>query len=296
MKFKFKTVLLTVGAGAVLATIFTMCKASDLRTSSLKKQGVTAENEAMGRKIMQDALDSMHYENWAKHAVYEVVGSDHWQKPMGLNISPWQGENGSKLRMTYATNSFDSRVEWLEGSMKGQVKGIQSWRLYTQNPDGKVVELNADKRLSFILPTMQYFNEILYRLSNAPIVAFAGEKEVNGKMYDLVFCTWGSAAPNKHDQYLLYIHRQTRRMERVSYTIRDNYMFTPANFYGTGVYSDFRQVDGVSIPFLLEIFPFEQTHKKAVHRFQIQEFRFDSHPVEYLYPLEHLVKMGDSKF
>jgi hypothetical protein len=279
-----------------LALIFAMCKASDLRTQSLKTQGLTAANEAQGRSILQKALDSMHYELWAKQPMYEIVGSDYWYKQMGMNFSPWPGDNGAKLRLSYATNTFDSRVEWLEGTEKGLILGIQSWQMYRQKTqDGSAEKLKDDKKIRFILPTMHYFNELLARVANAEVVAYAGEKREADKTFDLVLCTWGSLEPNMNDQYLLYINRQNCRLERVSYTIRDNFMWTPKSFYGTAIYSDFRQVDQVWIPFRLDVYPFEQITKDKVHTFQIQAFRFDTSAVSMLYPFPELPKMGDTK-
>lgn len=281
--------------GAVVAIAFSMCKTSDLRTSDIKKQGITAENSARGRAILQESLDSMHLEIWAKYPTYEATCTDRWERQMGLQLSPWRGENGAKLRIRCALNTFDSQVEWLEGQMKGEKLGIQSWQLYRQMPGSPAEKLAADKDLNFILPTMQYFMELPSRLSHAPIVAFAGEKAEKGQVFDLIFVTWESPEPNRNDQYLLYINRKTKRVERVTYTIRDNFMTTPKSFYGTALYSDFRQVEGVWLPFKMDVFPFGWTSKMKVHTFEIQDFRFGAFPLDSLYPFQDLPRVGDSK-
>jgi hypothetical protein len=293
MKIKYLKRSLLFVALSVLT--FTMCKTSDLRTSELKKTGITPESTAKAKAILQEALTTMRYDAWAKHPTYEVVGSDFWHKQMGMNLSPWRGDNGAKLRLSYATNTFDSKAEWLEGKTKGEILGVQSWQLYRQMTNGKVEKLGADRQLNFILPTMHYFIELLPRLANAPIVAYMGEETLKNGVCDRIFITWNTPEPNKNDQYILYINRQNKRVERTTYTIRDNFMWTPKNFYGTAVYSDYRQVDSVWIPFKMDVYPFAQTDKMKVHTFTINDFRFDAFPIDTLYPFADLSKLGDFK-
>lgn len=293
---KIKYLKRTIALLALMVIAFPMCKTRDLRTEVIKKQGITAENTAKGKAILKQALDAMNYEAWAKYPTYEVIGSDTWYKQWGMKLSPWQGEGNETLRLRYALNTFDSQVEWLDGNLKGQILGIQSWQLYRKNTDGQYEKIKEDKKLNFILPTMQYFNELLYRLYNAPILSYAGEKMENGITYDIVFTTWDSPEPNQHDQYLLYINRQTHRLEKTSYTIRDNFMWTPKGFYGTAVYSDFRQVDSVWIPFKMDVYPFGQTEKMKVHTFQVKEWHFNLFSLDSLYPLSDLKRVGDAKY
>jgi len=278
-----------------ILVLFLTCKTSDLRTETIKNEGINADNQQKAKIIVGEALMKMNAKKWLEHKTYEVIGSDYWYPLLFMNLSPWPAKNGAKIRHTFATNTFDSKIQWLDGKLMGEVMGIQSWQLYRKEIKGDYSKIKKDSKISFILPTIHYFNELLIRLSNAQIVVYAGEEKIGDDVFDLIFCTWDSPKPNKHDQYLMYINQKNKRLERVSYTIRDNYMWTPKSFYGTAVYSDFKEVDDITIPFKMEVFPFGQTKKMKVHTYTIESIIFDPIFIEALYPFEGVKKLGDSK-
>lgn len=89
------------------------------------------------------------------------------------------------------------------------------------------------------------------RLRNAPIIAYAGQKEFRGQQYDLVFCTWHKPEPHmENDQYLVWVNRKTGMMDFAQYTIRETYLKPPGyKIMGGGIeFKDFRAIDGILIP------------------------------------------------
>lgn len=144
---------------------------------------------------------------------------------------------------------------------------------------------------------MQYFMELPMRLATVPIIAFMGEETFNGQEYDVIFCTWGSPEPDaRYDQYLLYINKATHLCEMTTYTIRDNYLPAPRNFYGTARYWDFNDINGAKIPFRMDVQASDPSlEEKYVHRFEIRAFRFDAFNLNALYPFPELQRLEDSK-
>lgn len=270
------------------------CKPMDLRSPELKAYGLTEENMAKGQALLKAAVEAQNLEALRNYHVYSLKARDEWYKQYGMNFNPWPGDNGALLEYQMAFDTFDNRVTWLEGEMEGEIYGIQSWQIYHQGR-GEEMEKVKHKKIRFMLPTMHYFMELPYRLSKAPIISYMGEEILNGIPYHRVFATWDSPEANQHDQYILYIHPETELVERTTYTIRDNYMWTPKNFYGTAVYSDFRKVDEVMFPFQMDVYPFDHTQKKKVHSFRVEQIRLDEFDHEDLYPFAELPRLGDQK-
>ncbi len=292
----YKKIFLAGVFVAIAALLIPFCRLKDLRSAELKSEGITPARVEKGRAILAKCLRTQGLDSFATHPTYQIEARDLWSKMFGINPGPWPGENGAWVRFRYATGTFDSDATWLEGALRGQRYGIQSWQVYRAKGDGPVEKIK-DGKMTFALPTMQYFLELPARLATVPILAYMDERTFDGQTYDVLYCTWGSAEPNKqHDQYLLYINRATRLCEITTYTIRDNYLPAPRSFYGTARYSDFREVRGAKIPFRMNVQMGEpSTTADYVHRFEIRDFQFDAFGVENLYPMPGLPRAGDVK-
>jgi hypothetical protein len=125
------------------------------------------------------------------------------------------------------------------------------------------------------------------RIKDAPIISYAGEDEIRGQKYDLVFCTWESTEPHmEHDQYLAWINKKTGLMDFTQYTIRESYLKPPGyKMIGGGVeFTDFKAIDGITIPHeqLVYAIKLRKKQKKNLHRLIISGFEFDGFDVEEL--------------
>ena len=133
-----------------------------------------------------------------------------------------------------------------------------------------------------LVPTYQYFYELAFRIGTAEIVAYAGEAERGGETYDRVFATWGHAEGHRGvDQYVLWINKRTGHVDRVEYTIRE----MASSALGASEYSEFREVDGVSVPGRIEIkavFPIGG--EMTLHEMSFGPPRFDTVEVGELRP------------
>ena len=58
-----------------------------------------------------------------EHRVYAVEGEDHWKGVMGRMSKVWP-EARAKLKFQYAINTFDGRVEFLNGKRRGDIAGL----------------------------------------------------------------------------------------------------------------------------------------------------------------------------
>jgi hypothetical protein len=278
----------------VVAVLLVGCKVKDLRSNELKENGLLESDIKHGKQLLKDVVELQNLEILEKSPNYRLVARDKWNRQYGMNINPWPGENNALLELKYSFGSFDGKVRWLETERKNTGYGIQSWHLYEYGieKDPKKIE---DKHLEFIIPTMQYFMELPYRLHKAPIISYMGSTSTDGVEYERVFVTWDNPEPNEHDQYVLYINKKTGLIDRTTYTIRDNFMWTPKGFYGTALYRDYREVNGILFPFQIDVYPFDNIEKKVVHTFEVESIHVADYPLKELYPFLEITKLGDSK-
>ena len=285
---------------SIIAVLLSGCKMVDLQTRDIKREGLDPASIQRGHELLQVALEKQGMDRLHEHKTYTVLAEDQWKGMLGKMGKPWPDAKSS-MRFMYAVGSFDSQVEFLNGKEEGLIAGLQSWKYYEKQP-GEQIEFKekTNERIEFGLSAFHYFFEMADRLSRAPIVTHAGEKEHLGKHFDVVFATWETTAPHMgHDQYRLWISKETGMLEYAEYTLRDNYLRVPGwkSFYGSIHFSDFREVDGILIPFQQTVYinsPKKKEHKYA-HRLTVAEFEFDTFDVAVLRPNSNIEFLGDAK-
>ena len=276
---------------------FQSCLA-DLRTKVIKKEGITMENTAKGKAILDKAWKAQGFDNIKNHQVYSFKGKDTWKGMLGRMGKVWPNRKAT-MDFKYQVGTFDGQVTFLDGKRKGEKAGLQNWNYY-EVEEGKAEFQKPNKRINFALAAFQYFGEMIDRLRSAPIISYAGEKEFKGKKYDLVFITWHTEKPHQAaDQYVAWINKTTGLMDYTQYTIRDNYLKMPGSkaIAGAVEYGDFRNIDGVLISFEHTIYGFNMKKKKKrnLHQLVISDFQFDNFDVEELRLDKKLATGGDFK-
>ena len=286
--------------GLFAVTLLSGCKMVDLQTVDMKEDGLTSEAAQKGQALLEAAWKAQGMDKLHEHSTYSVTAEDEWRGLMGRMGKVWP-EARSALHLKYAVGSFDSQVEFLDGKEEGLIAGLQSWNYYEIQP-GEAVEFKekANARIRFGLSAYHYFFELTDRLKRAPIVTYAGEKEHKGKVYDVVFATWESTEPHmEHDQYRLWLDKETGMLEYSEYTVRENYFRPPGwkSFYGSIYFEDFREVDGIMIPFKQSVYLNSPNKKeqKYLHRLVVSDFAFDTFDVADLTMDAAIDLLGDSK-
>lgn len=279
--------------------LFSSCKLADLQTKTLKRDGIQEEQVAKGKSLLTAAWKAQGMDNLNQYTTYSVVAEDHWRGLMGKVGKVWP-ESRSNLELKYGIGTFDSQVTFLDGKKEGLTAGLQSWQYYEKETEGVVdFKDKANKRTRFGLAAFQYFFELGDRLKKAPIIVSIGQKERNGIVYEQVFVTWEKTdAHVEHDQYIVWINTQTNLIEYAEYTIRETYLKLPGykKFYGSIRYSDFREIEGIKIPFIQHIFiNSPKKDRKYLHKLTVSSFGFDSFDLTDLHPDKDMQLMGDEK-
>ena len=181
-------------------------------------------------------------------------------------------------------------MSYTSGEKNGKTWGIQSWNTYEFNESG-IAEFQKNKDTYFWLPTYQYFIEFPLRIQEATAVNYAGEKTIDGKVCEGVLASWETTKPQKKiDQYLIWIDRDTKRIYKLEYTIREVMSFIKGAVY----YNDYVEYNGILLPSSL---PVESNLIKNgyMHEMRINSFRPDIYGADELRPRKDLEKIGDQK-
>lgn len=282
-----------------VALILSSCAAS-LVPKMVKKSTNSTELEDKGRAILEKVKEAHGSDVLTKHSTYQFTATDDWKGMMSGIGKLWPQKN-TNMTFKYIPNTFDSQLIFNDGKTKGNIAGLQSWNYYEQNEGGKLdFSVKKNKKFTFGLAAFQYFTELPGRLSNAQIIRYAGEEELNGKMYDLVFVTWKQEKANRDvDQYIIYINKETSMLDYAIFTLRDNYLKMPGAgmMHGSIQFSNFKNIDGFMVPFRQSIFMMDPKKKesKYLHQLTISEFKFDSFNKAELYPDSSINPIGDDK-
>lgn len=275
----FKNVVIFLAAISILQS----CGLYDLRSSEIKKEGVTVANEQKGKLLLEKAWRKQGFDQLDSFKTYSFHGKDTWRGLLG-NLGKVWADSKLELDFKYRIRTFDGQVTFLEGKEKGVTAGLQDWHFYrieNGNPTFSDKDLKKNERKVFGIAAYQYFSEMADRLRLAPIISYAGEDEFRGQKYDLVFCTWGSPEPHlEHDQYVAWINQKTGLLDFTQYTIRESYLKPPGykSIGGAIEFADFKPIEGIMIPHSQIVYAIKMRKNpdNNLHKLQISNFKFDA--------------------
>ena len=228
---------------ALMALLLPGClPLSDLRPPEIDPEDPQQERVSQGRAQLLAAARAHGLDAWLAADRTELEMRDVWVG-VGRWFNPWPDPDVT-VTLVQHPGTFDSTATFQGGSLEGHTWGIERWSTYTVAPDGQRRDA-PDPDIRFMLPTVQYFVDLPFRLLEAEIVRSVGEQQIGGEMYEVVYATWGSVEANREfDQYLVYLDPDTHRIEKVQYTVREMMPFAA----GTCHLDDQREIDGIWVP------------------------------------------------
>lgn len=292
----FKTGIYTL---ALLLTV-TSCKVADLRTDRIKNATPSSIDSLRteGIKILNSAYEKQGLEHFVQHKNYQFTAHEMWYGFLGKVANSWP-VNDVQLQFSYRINSFDGRMEILEGEKKGAFFGLQSWEYYEGNANKKAdFEVKRNEKIVFTIPAYHYFMELLIRLKNVPVIEYAGNAKVDGIAYQMVLATWGnnSKPTTEYDQYLVYINTQTGLMDYCTYTAHGSQLMGSKSATATIHYSNYKTINGALIPMQQKVILSKPSNSaQPIHQMTISAFEFDVVSDGILFPNKNLKPVGDEK-
>ena len=278
-----------------LLIMMSSCKMADLRTTAIKENTQSSEQIELAKNLLAKTIKRHGFDKINQFTTYELIGNDHWKGLLGKMGNPWDW-NKDKIALRFSVGDFDGQVEVLEGKKTGFVAGIQSWDYYEKVNGNYKIDVKDDDRKIFNLAAIHYFLELPYRLSSsASFVRYAGEDQIRGVQVDKVFISWSNEATDKYDHYVLWISKESGLIEAAQFTTRE----APAPKFLKSVihFEDYRNIDGVFIPFVQSVQMGKPKNKtsKYIHRITINEFVWNKFPVSDIRPFPELKSVGDEK-
>lgn len=278
----------------ILATL-SSCHIADLRTREIKKDRQSQKMQQYAQALLDETILKQGMNKIHEHDTYEVFLTDEWKGLMGKIGNPWSW-NKDRMVLRYAVGNFDGQVEVLENDKKGFAAGIQSWTYYEKVDSLFQRKVKKDKDKVFMIAAYHYFFELATRLKTAPFIRYAGTGKIGEQEIEKVLVSWSNSRTRKHDQFLLFINRETKLIDAVQFTTRDSSL--PGSDFITGSlkFKNYREVDGILIPFIQEAQIGKPTSStKYLHKLSISEFLWDSFPVSNLQPFHDLKPVGNDK-
>jgi hypothetical protein len=250
-----------------------------------------------GRSLLEESVKAMGYDQFNTMESYQADVVFDWRFPWSMMpMNPFPGSKNKKTRLRFLPNSFDGQVEHLEGRNEGDVYGMQSWEYYTLEKDG--YEKDNSPRREWGVATYHYLIEGPFRLLKADIIQYAGQATYNGVTYDLVFATWDKVEPHgAHDQWLFYIHPETKMVDLVNATIRDYFLPMPKNMAeGTVIYKREKHESGIYFPeeMTIQILT-PKKEKKHLYKMIMSNYQVDGFEPKEIKPFPGLKEYGDAK-
>ena len=210
----------------------------------------------------------------------EVELTDEWPSLLWrMMAAPWP-QDPQTLRLMTPLGTDDGRLEFVVGDWSGRAWGLQQWVPYEVSTSGEVEFVDSDD-IRFWVPTVKYFTEFPFRITEADVVLYAGERTRDDRVHDLVFATWNQAAPQELiDHYLLWIDRESGLLELLQYTVRD----VMESVVGTMDYADFKTESGLVVPHRMTVVDSPQ-RADIMHEFVVLNARFGAeYPPGFFYP------------
>ena len=239
MKKKWKIIIAVLGVFLIGGTWF-VNNPIDIKPSYLGNK-IADKDFAKGKTLLKE-MQAAHggMDNWLAHKTGSFVQMAGSPDDTLTN----EGDAPKQFQMTSILGTDDSEYVLLNGSDKGQTWGMEDWKSY-QIKNGQK-EFFHNKTYYEKMTNSNYWFQFPFRISEAPIIAYAGESTVKGTTYDLLYATWGSEAANReYDQYVLYLNQDTKIVEWLNFTYRGKAKFVNA----TAQFTDFQTVSGIVTPF-----------------------------------------------
>ncbi len=254
-----------------LALVASACGTADLRPDNFKSQLTQAQRQR-GAELM-DQMFQAHggLDAWQRQEKVHARFKDDWPNWLFFQITPYEDNNAQASLEAYLHHFPHSRIEFLEGEAKGEVwmaTGDDIHRL----KDGhlKRHRVDEDAFFSVFVQNPEMMVGVMFRLASADQVTYVGTRQWQGKPYEVVMLSWGSFDPNqKIDQWLLYIHPETGRLEATEFTVR----LSGASQVGFYHYRDFKEVQGMLLPHRMDAY-LSKDDDDPVHTYRFEDMTF----------------------
>ena len=214
----------------------------DIR-NKVAKEGITKASKAEGMALL-DQMETAHggRSNWDSLQFGEFIQQADWYGKLAM--SHWD-TTPQRYQMVSFIGSEACEMQLLNGENTQTIFKLQDGQLL-ESTDRQTWTHSQHPHFKEKMIFKTYWFQFPFRIGEASIISAAGQSEINGQPYDLVYATWGKEDANIiYDQFMLYLDAETHLLTYLEFTVRDK--FKPAKI--TAHFNDFRSVDGFKLAF-----------------------------------------------
>ena len=155
--------ILKLSAALFLSAVLFQSCLHDVRPSMLKREGITEDNTAKGKRILEQVWKKQGGDKLAQHRVYSFQGFDTWKDNRLGKIGKLWPDYKTTLAFKFQVDTLDGQLTFMDGERKGTIAGIYNSNYYEiQNGKTDFQDKDADsnRRAVFGLSHIQYFFEL----------------------------------------------------------------------------------------------------------------------------------------
>jgi len=271
-----------VGLAVLTSCRLKVFKVADLRPEESRELKL---DSIKGSQLLQQMAVAHGIETWKTVATYTIGFEDEFYGFMGKQANPFDTDKIS-FTLNYIAGTFDGRLDFYLATKAKNSWGIQDWNTY----EIKQSELKFKKKsdITFWLPTYQYFIEFPIRIQSATAMSYVGDRVVDGQGCNGVIVSWNTVEPQrKTDQYLVWLSKETHRIVKLEYTIREEYKFLT----GAVLYKNYVDYNGLILPTSLPVETNLLKEGELLHTMRIKSFTPNSISKKELRPGSDLKKV-----
>ncbi len=249
MKRFFKRLLkiVSIALGVLLMICIIVFKTplllADIRPSQLKKQEVPTNN---GRALLEESQRAHGMEFWSQRDSLTYLVDQEFT----VGISKWLISPVDQMNIQYHYTSYPK--DYAKSYYASANHGNEAMNFKVGNGTKGIYKcfLEGDSTFNgysteFFYKGMRHLIEFPFEMSSATIVENIGTANWNDQEYELLFATWNELNPSMEvDQYIIWVNKRTKRMDRFDATGR---IMTPfARAMVTFEYNDAKE--GIVVP------------------------------------------------
>ncbi len=216
--------------------------------------------------LLQKMEEAYGLKTWNSIEAYSIDFEDEFYGFMGKQANPFDAKNIS-FKLSYIPGAFDGRLDFILNTKARNSWGIQDWNTYVLTDSELIFKNKRD--ITFWLPTYQYFIEFPIRIQTATAKSYIGDSIIEGKDCSGVIVSWNTLEPQrKIDQYLVWLSKETNRIDKLEYTISEEYRFLTESV----LYQDYKDYNGIILPSSLPVSSNLLKEGQLLHTMRIKTF------------------------
>lgn len=214
--------LRSLAALTPLLLLCAACSAADLRTPELLQATAQsgASTEAAADRLAA-ARPELCRSGLSSAAEVRIKARDVWASGLLRQFTPLPS-NDERLEFVWRPGHPDVRAEFLGGARQGEFIGVRDGRAYSIVEGREEIDDAAGVRV--YLESARLYIEAPCTLATLGDARPAGEREIDGQRYDLVFVSSAvNELSSESDQYLAWIVKNNSQLALIQFTYRELY-------------------------------------------------------------------------